>query len=358
MRNRIDRLRAVAADLGADAAIVTHYANRRYFSGFPAVDDAPDESYGLLLVAPESAVLYTSRTNLPWAAASTRSPVEARHWEQPWQAFLGQRLQDRSLRRVAFEDRAMTVADHAAIVSGASEIELIPAGNAFHSVRAVKDDEELASIAEAARITDAAFIAATRDLRPGVTERELAWRIELALRELGAEAPAFPISVAAGPHGARPHHDPTDRPLEEGEAIVIDLGATVDGYRADLTRTIVIGEAPPEFTDRYNTVLAAQQAALAGTSAGMTGREVDQLARECIAAAGYEDAFVHGLGHGVGLLIHERPSLGVRSDDVLEPGHVITIEPGIYLEGWGGIRVEDLCLVTRDGLEVLSHAPK
>jgi Xaa-Pro aminopeptidase len=356
--NRIERLRDVISELGADAAILTHSANRRYFSGFPAVDDAPDESYGVLLVAPSGAVLYTSPTNLPWAESSVRFPVEARPWEQPWQSFLGKQLEALTIRRAAFEDRAMTVADHAALAALADGVELAPAGNAFHAVRAVKDDEELASIAEAARLTDAAFLAVTSGLRAGITERELAWRIESTMRDLGADGPAFPVGVAAGPHGARPHHDPSDRPLEESEPIVIDMGAVVDGYCADLTRTIVIGEPPPEFTARYNTVLAAQRAALSGIRAGMTGREADRIARDVISAAGYTDQFVHGLGHGVGLLIHEYPSLGTRSDDVLQPGHVVTVEPGIYLDGWGGIRIEDLCVVTRTGLKILSNAPK
>jgi len=284
--------------------------------------------------------------------------VTARQWERPWPEFLGKHLQRLGARQVAFEDRAMTVADHSAIVRSAMETNLIPVGTAFQGIRAVKDDEELALIAKAARITDEAFIAATTGLKHGITERELAWRIDLALREHGGDGPAFETIVASGPHGARPHHTPTDREIQEGESIVIDMGAAVDGYCGDLTRTIVVGEAPALFTDRYNTVLAAQRAALAGIRPGWTGGETDSIAREALTASGFGEQFLHWIGHGVGLVVHEGPVLSPDSEDVLQPGHVITVEPGIYFEGWGGIRIEDLCVVRDNGLEVLSGAPK
>jgi Xaa-Pro aminopeptidase len=358
MTDRIGRLREAMATLDADAAIVTHSANRRYFSGFPDIDHAPDESSGFLLVSGQDVILYTSPTNIPWAEGSVRDPVTATPWEQPWPRFLGELLKKTGVTRAAFEDRAMNVADHTVFAEAAGTIALIPAGNAFHLVRARKDDAELAAIARAASITDAAFLAATANLAPGVTERELVWRLELAMRELGADGPGFPTIVASGPYGARPHHDPTDRPIAAGEPIVIDMGATVDGYSADLTRTIVAGAPSPEYESRYNTVLAAQTAALAGVKPGMTGRDADAIARDALIAAGEEAHIIHGLGHGVGLLVHEFPSLGKTSDDVLEPGHVVTVEPGLYYEGWGGIRIEDLCVVTETGVETLSQAPK
>jgi Xaa-Pro aminopeptidase len=347
-----------AEAVGADAAIVTHPANRHYFSGFPAGDHAPDESSGVLVVSKESAILFVSPTNLPWAASAVRPPIMARPWSRPWPEFLGQQLQSLGVHRAAFEDRALSVADHAGILSGAGEIQLVPVDNAFHALRAVKSDEELAKIAEAARITDAAFVAATSAVEPGITEKALAWQIESVMRELGADGPGFPVIVAAGPHGARPHHDPSDRPIEEGEPVVIDMGAKIGGYSADLTRTICLGQAPPMYIDRYNIVLSAQRRALTQIRAAMSGREADAVAREVLSAAGYGDQFVHGVGHGVGLNIHEFPSLGQTSDDILEPGHVVTIEPGVYFEGWGGIRIEDLCVVTPTRLDVLSAAPK
>jgi len=358
MTDRLRRLREATAAIGADAAIVTHPANRHYFSGFPAGDHAPDESSGILVVAEETAILFASPTNLPWAESAVGTSVIARPWSRPWPEFLGQELQSLGVRCAAFEDRALSVADHAGIVRAAGKIRLVAVDNAFHALRAVKSDQELARIAEAARITDAAFVIATSDLEPGVTEKALAWQIEAAMHNLGADGPGFPVIVAAGPHGARPHHDPSDRPIEDGEPVVIDMGAMVGGYSADLTRTICLGEPPPAYIDRYNTVLSAQRRALSEIRAAMSGREADAIAREALSAAGFGDQFLHGLGHGVGLNIHEFPSLGKDSHDTLEPGHVITIEPGVYFEGWGGIRIEDLCVVTPTGLDILSAAPK
>jgi Xaa-Pro aminopeptidase len=358
MTDRISRLREVMATLEADAALITHSANRHYFSGFADNESAPDESSGVFIVTAQSAILYTSPTNLPWATATVRAPATAEQWEQPWQAFIGRRIEALGVKRVVFEDRALTVADHTAIRDATSNASLIPAGTAFHGVRAVKDEQELAAIGKAAGITDAAFLAATTKLTAGVTERELAWRIEWAMRELGADGPGFPTIVAAGPHSARPHHDPGDHPIAAGEPVIIDMGAIVDGYSADLTRTICIGDPTAEFIDRYNTVLAAQLPALSGIRAGMSGRDADAIARSALTNSGFGEEFVHGLGHGVGLLVHEFPSLGKSSDDILEPGHVVTVEPGIYLEGWGGVRIEDLCVITETGVDILSHAPK
>ena len=358
MNDRLRRLREAAAAVGADAALVTHPANRHYFTGFPERDRALDESSGVLFVSAAEAILYTSPTNLPWAESAVRPPLKALPWSRPWPNFLGQELRSSGVHRVAFEDRALSVADHAGILGSAGEIELIPVDNGFHALRAVKSEPELAAIAEAVRITDAAFTTVTANAEPGVTEKALAWQLESAMRERGADGLGFPVIVAAGPHGAHPHHDPGDRPIRVGEPVVIDMGAMIGGYSADLTRTICLGEAPLEFIDRYNTVLSAQRCALTGVRAGMTGREADAVAREALAAAGFGDQLVHGLGHGIGLSVHEFPSLGTSSDDILEPGQVVTIEPGLYFEGWGGIRIEDLCVVTPTGLDVLSTAPK
>lgn len=356
--NRIERLRELIASAGADSAIISHPANRRYLSGFPDDDYAPDETSGILIVTGDAAILALSPTNLPWAEATVTPPVEARPWERPWQPFIGKTLRELGARRTLFEDRALSVADHAAIVGAADGVELVPAGARFNALRAVKSREEIAAIARAARITDEALAVALTELEPGMNERQLAWRLERAMRELGATGLAFPIIVASGPHSARPHHDPTDRPIAEGEPVTIDMGAALDGYCADLTRTIVLGEAPPIFVDRYNSVLGAQEAALRGIRAGMSGEDADRIARGALIAEGYADQLIHGLGHGVGIFIHEPPSLNANSSDILAPGHVVTIEPGIYFEDWGGIRIEDLGVVTETGLDVLSNAPK
>jgi Xaa-Pro aminopeptidase len=355
---RLAKLRSVLSAQDADTALISHPGNRRYFSGFPAGDHAPDESSGMLVVSADDARLFVSPTNLPFARTTVQAPVVAVPWERPWPNHLGKAMREAGARAILFEDYALTVADFNGILEAALELSLRPAGSAFHDLRAVKDEDELAAIQEAARMTDAAFTAATADLTPGITEKALAWQLDSLMREFGADGVAFGTCVAAGQNGARPHHEPTDRPIAAGEPVVIDMGAVANGYCADLTRTIILGDPPPEFTERYNIVLSAQRAALSGIRAGMSGRDADHLARAVINDAGYAEQFFHGLGHGVGLLIHEAPSLGSRSEDELVPGNVVSVEPGIYLDDWGGIRIEDLVVVTAEGVRILSHAPK
>lgn len=358
MTTRMARLREVMASHEADAVLVSHSTNRRYYSGFPDQDHAPNESSGVLLVTTDRATLYTSPTNLSWAQSGVPNGVEAVAWGRPWQPFIGERLRELGVSKVLFEDRALTVADYKRIGDAAGDVELMPAENTIHLIRAVKDEDELASIAAAARVTDAALAAATADLQPGTTERELVWRIGEAMRALGADGAGFETIVATGPHGARPHHEPSNRPIQAGEPIVIDMGAAVNGYSADLTRTLFLGAPTPDYTTRYTILLAAQEEALRRIRPGMTGKEADAIAREALVREGLGELIVHGLGHGVGLNVHEYPSLSDTSEDVLLPGHVITIEPGLYEEEWGGIRIEDLCVVTETGLDVLSAAPK
>ncbi len=358
MSDRIGRVRHLLEELGVDAILISHPANRHFVSGFPDEDHAPDETSGVLLVSDRESRLLVSPTNEPWARASADSAVEVTGWQRPWQEFLGKHLVQQGYQRVAFEDRALIVADFNGIRDAASGVDLIPAGGAVHRLREVKDAEEIARIRRAAEITDQALQQVLSQLAPGTTEKQLVWMLESTMRDLGADGPAFSTGVGAGPHGARPHHSATDRPIEEGEPIVIDMGAKVDGYCADLTRTVVLGEPTELFRERYNLVLTAQQAALDAIRPGISGKEADSAARDVISAAGAGDAFFHSLGHGVGLLIHEAPSLGQASEDTLQPGHIVTIEPGVYYDGWGGIRIEDLAVVTESGIEILSNSPK
>ena len=358
MSDRLARVRRLLDELDVEAILVSHPANRHYLSGFPDEDHAPDETSGILLVSGREAKLLVSPTNLPWAKASANVDIDVAGWERPWQASLGGYLKEQGFRRVAFEDRALIVADYSAIREAAENVQLVPAGIAVHRLREVKDTEEVASIRRAAQLTDQALQQVLVQLAPGTTEKELVWMLESTMRDLGADSPAFSTGVGAGPHGARPHHSATDRPIQEGEPVVIDMGAKVDGYCADLTRTVVLGEPTPLFRERYNLVLTAQQAALAAIRPGITGKEADAAARDVIVAAGAGDAFFHGLGHGVGLLIHEAPSLGQSSEDTLQPGQIVTVEPGVYIDGWGGIRIEDLAVVTESGIEILSNSPK
>jgi Xaa-Pro aminopeptidase len=259
---------------------------------------------------------------------------------------------------VGFESTHVTVDQHQQWAEAAEGFELVPTKGMVEQLRAIKDEGELALIRRAVELSDAAFAHIVQWLRPGVTEKAVAWELEVFMRTHGADDIAFDLIVGFGPNGAMAHAEPSDRPIQEGEPIVLDLGARVDGYCSDLTRTLCLGE-PDEMLRRIHaTVLEAQEAAEHAMRAGLKGRTVDAIARDLIEAAGYGKHFGHGLGHGVGLAIHESPRAGKTSEDVLQAGMVITVEPGIYIEGWGGVRIEDLVVVREQGIEALTTAPK
>lgn len=359
MAQRIPDVRARMQERGLDALLVTHPSNRFYLSGYTLDDIPPDESAGAILIVADGSYLIASATNLELAraqAAGFEAVERDRAGLAPTVAAL---LKQHEVRRLGFEERALLVADYRALEEAAAgTVELVAVGDLVGELRLVKSEDELERIARAAALTDAAFLAVRPRLRPEQTEREVAWLLEAALREAGADGPAFPTIVAAGPNGAFPHHEPGNRPLGEGLPITIDLGARVDGYVADLTRTVILGEPTEQARAVYRAVLAALEAAEAGIRSGMTGAVADALARDAIAAAGYGENFVHGLGHGVGVRVHEAPRAAKDADALLPVGATLTIEPGIYLPGWGGCRIEDLVVVEEGGVRVLSKAEK
>jgi Xaa-Pro aminopeptidase len=358
MQHRVERLRAVLAEEDLPGLFVSAPANRRYLSGFTA-------SYGWLLVTPTDAFILTDgRYQIQ---AGRESPgFDVREIVNPGKTMpevLAGLTTELGLKRLAFEAAHTTVAEHGRIVAAlGAAIELTPTEGLVEKLRQTKDEPEIALMRKAIAITDAAMDEVAPRLRPEYTERQTVWLLEQALRERGADAASFPIIVAAGPNAALPHHRPGDDPLGEGRTIIIDMGARLDGYCADLTRTVVIGEPDKRFWEVYNTVLAAKQKATKGVQPGALAHEVDALARDHIAAAGYGDHFGHGLGHGIGLDVHEGPflrwTLPGGTSTPLEAGMVTSVEPGIYIEGWGGVRIEDLVLVTPGGREVLSQAVK
>jgi Xaa-Pro aminopeptidase len=248
--------------------------------------------------------------------------------------------------------------EHMAELPTGERFELVPAPPIVEKLRARKDAFELASLQRAIDLADASFEALLAELSPEQTERQVAGLFEQGVIARGGEGPSFATIVAAGPHAAMPHAQPTDDGLGQGRTIVIDMGARADGFCSDLTRTVVLGEPDAKFHEIYGIVFEAQQYAIEHVEAGMTGAAAHQLAMGVIERYGYGERFGHGLGHGVGLEVHEHPYLGPSSEDILEEGMVFTIEPGIYLPGWGGVRIEDVVILEKGRARVLSHAPK
>lgn len=345
-------------ELDLDAVLVTSGTNRRYLTGFSAEDHAPDESSGVVVVMRDRTTLFTSPTNLPWARVEAQSHVDVQPAPRPWTSALANYLRQSQVNRLGFEDRTTTFADYTSLHQALPELALVPVGDRVDARRRIKTDDEVKSLESALRITDDAFMRVSDRIRPGMTEIEVADAIREALRELGSEGEAFPTIVASGPNAARPHHSPGQRSIVEGEPIIIDMGARVNGYRGDLTRTIWTGRPSPRLGTMYRLVLEAQLAAIAAVREGIEARAVDTAARAVFASAGMEDAVLHSVGHGVGLCIHEAPSVSQASTDVLQAGNVITLEPGLYVPEWGGVRIEDVLLVERNGSRNLTGSPK
>jgi len=264
-----------------------------------------------------------------------------------------------SVERLGFDDAQLSVREHARLRELVPDrVELVPAGGLVEELRAVKDRRELERIRAAALLADAALTEVLDEGIVGVTERDVALELEIRMRRLGAEGVSFPPIVAAGPHGALPHAEPRDVPIPAGTLVTIDWGAQLNGYASDCTRTFATGELDPRDAEIYALVLEAQETALDAVRAGRLGREVDAVARDLIEAAGHGEHFGHGLGHGVGLEVHEGPRLSRLGDVALEPGMVVTVEPGVYVPGAVGVRIEDLVVVTDGAPEVLNSLPK
>jgi len=346
MRGRGDRLEQQLAERELDRMLVTNLVNVRYLTGFTGTNGACICGNGLRLFLTD--FRYTER-----AAA------EVEGWETltiggDWLKGIAERLEG----RVGFEDDQMSVRLLAKLKEKLAEgVEMVPAGGRVEELRRVKDAEELAAIEEAAKLADEVWKWSVERGLAGRSEREVARAAEARIREHGAD-PSFPTIVAAGPNGALPHAEPGEREIGRGELVVFDMGAQLDGYCSDGTRTFATGDPGEEGRAVYEVVREAQEASLAAIKAGVKGEDVDKVARAVIDAAGHGERFGHGLGHGVGLEVHEGPRLSPRADDILAPGEVVTVEPGIYLPGTLGVRIEDLVVVTEDGLRNLSSLPK
>ncbi len=357
MSERVQRAVDVMTSRDLDGILITNPVNRRYLSGWTAEDHGFDESSGILLIDQTKRLLLTGGTNLPWATAEA-GDFMTEAWQRPWPVSVANRIRELGWQRIGFEDAFLSVADFALLQDNlGNDVGLAPLDNAIDALRAIKSSEEIALMAEVTRLTDEAFVRGSATLTAGMTEIELARDFQDALRAVGSEGEGFETIVASGPNAAKPHHRPGDRRIEPGEPVIIDMGALWHGYRGDLTRTIWIGDADQRLRDIYAAVLEAHNASKAAVRAGATGSDVDQVSRDVFARLGYSDYVIHGVGHGVGLRIHEAPSAGPGSTDILRAGEVLTIEPGLYIDGWGGVRIENLVIIEEDGCRDLTTAP-
>jgi Xaa-Pro aminopeptidase len=350
--DRADRVADALAAREADLLLVTDLVNVRWLTGFTGSNAAA-------VVGREGERRFVTDFRYLTQSAEQLDPAWGREISVDLLAGVVKGLPGRGDVRLAFDDAHMSVKDHGKLAGMVrSGIELVPAGGAIEALRAVKDEGELDAIRAAARLADDALTEVLGRGLVGRTEREVALDLEFTMRRMGAEAASFPPIVAAGEHGALPHAEPREVAIPSGTLCVIDWGAQLDGYASDCTRTYATGEVDPRDAEVYALVLRAQEAALAAVRPGPTGREVDAVARAIIDAAGHAEHFGHGLGHGVGLAVHEGPRLSKQGETELAAGMVVTVEPGVYVPGAVGARIEDLVFVTDDGAEVVSSLPK
>lgn len=344
--DRQDALRRRLTELGLDALLVSHPPNVRYLTGFSG-------SSGLLLVTHDRTLLITDMRYADQAPVETAGAAEvlvelSNIWER-----LRRVLESRGRTRLGFERERITVRD-AERLARFEAADPVGTADLVDALRLVKDEGEVEAIRRAADLAQAALASLLPTIRAGQTEREIAARLEHALRDRGSEWHPFQTIVASGPRSALPHARASERSVARGELLLIDFGAQLDGYCSDITRTMIVGEADGRQREIYEVVRVAQRTAREGIWGGMSGREADALARDVIEAAGFGESFGHSLGHGVGLEVHEGPRLAKLADEALPVGAVVTVEPGIYLQGWGGVRLEDDVHLTGDGPRCLT----
>lgn len=347
---RLKRVREILVSRKLEGFIVTNRLNVRWLSGFTG-------SNGAVLVTDSQLFLFTdSRYDLQ--AASQAPDAEISISNDPVSLQAARKAGQLGLKSVGFEADDLTVSAHKAMKAELPSTSLRATQSLIARLRYVKSPEEIDRIRKAVQITDLTFRSILGSIRPGVSEKDLAAELAYILKKNGAESESFPSIVASAERSALPHAVPTDALLAAGSQVLMDFGGQYEGYAGDMTRTVFLGRATDKFRDIYSIVLDAQLEAIAAVGPGKPGRQIDAVARDYIASHGYESAFGHSLGHSIGLDVHDGAALSPRSDLVLESGMVVTVEPGIYLEGWGGVRIEDNILVTETGYENLTASTK
>lgn len=348
--NRVSKLRKAVQDQGLDAILITSGINRRYLSGFTG-------SSGYVLITEDEGYLLTDFRYMTQASDQTKGLKVVQHGPN-FIDTVRELLPKGDKTRLGFEQDDVAYGAYASYAEALKPAELVPVSQAVEKLRMYKDEEELAVLQRAAKLADDTFVHIQKIIKPGMTERDVDLEMEFFMRSHGATASSFDTIVASGERSAMPHGVASSKVIQKGDMVTLDFGALLDGYCSDITRTIAVGDPGTKLKEIYDIVLESQLYALEHIKPGMTGREADALARDIIAARGYGDAFGHSLGHGLGMEVHEWPRLSMRSDDVLEPGMVVTVEPGIYVPGLGGVRIEDDVVVTETGVEKLTRSSK
>jgi Xaa-Pro aminopeptidase len=348
-RTRRARLAARFAEIGVDALLVTGQVNVRYLTGFTGTN-------GQLLATQDGGVLFTDPRYEEQSRREVPDPPR-RIYRQDLPAALSAAARELGVRRIGFESGSVSHGTWRRL-ERAEGLDLVPTEDEVERLRWAKDENEIRMIEAAQRITDEAFDLVIGKLVEGITERQVALELEVAMRQAGAERVGFDTIVAFGENAAEPHHHPTERPLRSGDVAKLDFGCVVDGYHSDMTRTVAFGEPPAELREVYDVVLRAQRAGIEALATGAVTGDVDQAARSVIRDAGFGNWFGHGLGHGVGLEIHEGPSLRAGNTETVPAGAVVTVEPGIYLPGVGGVRIEDMVTVEDGGARPLPATTK
>lgn len=357
VENRLETFRNMLLEKQFDTFMILIEENRRYLSGFTGEDTQFDESAGALFVCSHNLILATdSRFELQ---AEKEAPLYDLYcYKDGLAKALPEILDSLKTKRLGFESMRLSHFQYNDICeelkAGKIQIELLGVENFVEDLRLKKEEAEIKAIKKSLSIAESAFQSFLTTVSPGMTEKEAAWAMEKEIREAGADALSFSTIAASGPNSALPHAIPENRRFKKGEPILFDWGAKLDGYCSDISRTFVIGQTDETYRNVFTTVKDAQQFAIEAIRPGISGKKVDEVARNHIESRGYKDKFGHGLGHGVGLAVHELPRLSPFKDHVLETGMVVTVEPGVYLPGWGGIRIENMVVVREEGAEVLN----
>ncbi|MGF9699027.1 M24 family metallopeptidase [Paenibacillus sp. MABNR03] len=347
---RVNKLREAMRERELTAMLITNPINRRYMTGFTG-------SAGYVLITEQEAYLLTDFRYMTQAPQQAKGFTVVEHGPKPMES-VRELLASANIKEVGFEQDTVTFGTHASYAEALQSIELKAVSGIVEQLRIFKDEDEIAVMQRAADLADVTFSHVLQFAKPGMTEREVDLEMEFFMRKHGATSSSFDTIVASGERSAMPHGVASSKVIGQNELITFDFGALLDGYCSDLTRTIATGTPVPELRKIYDIVLEAQLHTLENLKPGMTGREADALARDIIAGYGYGDQFGHSTGHGLGMEVHEAPRLSKLSDDVLKPGMVVTVEPGIYIDGLGGVRIEDDVVITETGIHILTKSDK